>query len=121
VKTRRAAAAVVLLCGLLRLAQQRIGQMTLTVSMTVSRRFEMRCTCDSIRENSQGVSYSLAMLGVECGACEALNAEYEFKFWWDSLTPAQQISERWSNATAHIAWVARRPMQRQTNTRYYPF
>jgi hypothetical protein len=81
----------------------------------------MRCTCDSIRENSQGVSYSLAMLGVECGACEALNAEYEFKFWWDSLTPAQQISERWSNATAHIAWVGRRPMHRQTNTRYYPF
>lgn len=41
------------------------------VADTETRRRVYRCTCHSIREGAGGVTYSLAMLGVLCGACEA--------------------------------------------------
>jgi len=71
----------------------------------------MSCTCHSIREGSAG-SYSLAMLGVQCGHCEAINAEYERQAWWDSLTVKEQIAERWSWAVSRVSYSwQRRPMR----------
>lgn len=62
----------------------------------------MACTCDSIRENSQGVSYSLAMLGVNCGYCEARMDEWEWEDRRAQMTEAERVAEdiatRWSLA-----------------------
>ena len=78
------------------------------------------CGCDSIREGSGGVSYSYAILGVLCPSCEAMDAEYEYKAWWDSLSPGEQVRERWLNAVAHVKWRGRN-MHRQNNAGFPPF
>lgn len=48
------------------------------------------CTCHSIREGSGGVSFSYAILGVECPACEARNAEWA----WESFLANESYNDR---------------------------
>lgn len=69
----------------------------------------MACSCNSIREGSDGLSFSFAMLGVLCFACEGAIAEQEHEDWWNSLTPQQQISERWQDAQNRIEFSNKRP------------
>ena len=72
-----------------------------------------RCGCNSIREGSAG-SYTLALLGVLCGYCEAEIEREQYEDWWNSLTPAEQVRDRWRNAQARIR-LAYRPRHRQNN------
>lgn len=71
----------------------------------------MRCTCRSIREGAGGVSYSLEILGVLCSFCEWQMEEEQRQAWWESLTPAQQINERWQSAVWRVQNL-RRPRPR---------
>ena len=66
----------------------------------------MGCTCNSIRENGSGMSYSLAMLGVNCGYCEAEAEEWEWRERRAQMTEAERVAEdiatRWSLARFHL-------------------
>lgn len=49
-----------------------------------------RCTCDSIRENARGQSYSYAQLGVLCPSCEGAEYQEQLRDEWNALTPEQR-------------------------------
>lgn len=67
--------------------------------------------CHQIREGAGGVSYSYAILGVLCGACEAEMADYERQDWWDSLSEKEKVAVRWENAVSRVSYAwQRRPM-----------
>lgn len=74
----------------------------------------MSCTCHSIREGSGGVTYSLAMLGVQCGHCESISAEYEEQARIDALTPEERVRERIATRWSLACWRVRdmRPTRR---------
>lgn len=76
-------------------------------------RGESRCTCHVVREFSGGHFGSLASIGVECGHCIALQDQYEFEEWWESLTPQErtkeEISGRWYQARERLRNLGRRP------------
>jgi hypothetical protein len=70
------------------------------------------CTCHSIRERNDGVTYSLYMLGVQCGHCEAINDAYQQQEWWNSLSDKETVAERWSWAVSRVSYSwQRRPMR----------
>lgn len=56
------------------------------------------CTCHSIREGSGGLTYSYAIIGVECPACEQLTREYEQAAEWEAMSDAERIQLRWRGA-----------------------
>ena len=67
------------------------------------------CTCHSIREGAGGLTFSLAMLGVLCGSCEARVEEAEAQAHWDALSTTEQIAARWNYARSISLDLARRP------------
>lgn len=75
-------------------------------SHVVEARIAGHCTCHSIRERSDGATYSLWMLGVNCGYCEAVIAEEEHRDWYEGLSAAERIAHdiagRWAAATWRI-------------------
>lgn len=73
------------------------------------------CTCHSIREGANGVSYSLALLGVSCGWCESKMQEAEREEWWASLTTKEQVAQRWTWAANHAKYYQPRPGHRYDN------
>lgn len=52
-----------------------------------------RCSCTSIREDAAGISYSLEMLGVNCGACESFIDDCEHVGRWNSLSREERIAQ----------------------------
>lgn len=69
------------------------------------------CTCHSIRVGAGGVSYSLAIIGVNCGYCEAVAEEGQFHDWYRNLPEAERIAYdiagRWADATRRVRGVRR--------------
>jgi len=72
------------------------------------------CTCHSILERSDGMTYSLAILGVECGSCEARGEWYWEQARRAELTEAQRTAEdvahRWNHAR-YVTLPRRRPVR----------
>lgn len=60
------------------------------------------CSCHRIREGSGGVTYSYAILGVECPACEARGWEYEQEAAWEAMSEAERCSVRWRVAVSGL-------------------
>lgn len=71
-----------------------------------------RCTCHSIREGADGITYSYHMLGVLCPDCEAAIEDEQRQSWWDSLTETERIAVRWADAGTHVRWYPTKPNAR---------
>jgi hypothetical protein len=71
------------------------------------------CTCHVVRDFAGGHFGSLASIGAECGHCIAVNEQYEFEEWWESLSPqeraAVEIKGRWFQACERVRKLGRRP------------
>lgn len=51
------------------------------------------CSCHSIQEGAGGVSYSYAILGVNCSNCEAFMDDCERVDRWNALTREERIAD----------------------------
>lgn len=73
-------------------------------------RQQTSCSCHSIREGANGLSYSYAILGVSCPECESHAADCESRDWWNSLSRDERIAElvRMHHAAAALAAAADR-------------
>lgn len=71
------------------------------------------CTCDSVREGSGGITYTYAVIGVLCPACEAAAEYAEWQHYWESLTPQErtriEIRNRWADALRRLNALGPRP------------
>jgi hypothetical protein len=65
------------------------------------------CTCHTIREGADGVTFSDAILGVLCGHCESLMAEAEAQAEWEAMGPAERAVITWRSVAYRMP--ARRP------------
>jgi hypothetical protein len=72
----------------------------------------VRCQCHSIREGSGGQTYSYAIIGVLCPACEAEMEEAQWQAEFDALPREEQIrleiAGRWYEAMRRMSAVLRR-------------
>lgn len=68
-------------------------QITETSLADADRPVQTTCSCHSIREGTDGLSYSYAILGVCCPDCESFSAECDFVDWWNGLTRKERIAE----------------------------
>lgn len=61
--------------------------------MEYTPREQLRCSCNSIREGANGLSYSYAILGVNCPDCERYSDDCSECDRWNSLTRDERIAE----------------------------
>ncbi|KQU35757.1 MULTISPECIES: hypothetical protein [Nocardiaceae] len=61
--------------------------------MEYTPREQLRCSCNSIREGAGGMSYSYAVLGVNCPDCESYSDDCSECDRWNNLTRDERIAE----------------------------
>lgn len=66
-----------------------------------------RCSCHAVQEGSGGVSFSYAMLGVNCDACESYMAAMDFYDRYMALSVPERIAHEMSNARARLDRISR--------------
>lgn len=66
------------------------------------------CTCHVVREGAGGVSYSDAILGVNCASCDAFMDDCEHVSLWNSLTRDERIAELVRTRNSIAEYEARR-------------
>ncbi|MEW1882385.1 MULTISPECIES: hypothetical protein [Nocardiaceae] len=74
--------------------------------MEYTPREQLRCSCNSIRDGASGLSYSYAILGVNCPDCESYSDDCSECDRWNSLTREERIAEIVSTREATAALAA---------------